>query len=80
MVQGLLNIIEEKNEVCEGCAFGKHHRQSFPKGVAQRVKKVLKVIHTDICEPISTPSQGNNKYFILFIDDFTRMTWVFFIK
>ena len=29
---------------------------------------------------MSTPSQGNNKYFVLFIDDFTRMNWVFFMK
>jgi hypothetical protein len=33
MVQGL-PIISEKNEVCEGCALGKHHRQPFSKGVA----------------------------------------------
>ena len=80
MVQGLPNAIEEKNEVCDGCALGKHHRQSFPKGVAWRAKKVLELVHTDICGPMSTPSQGNNKYFVLFIDDFTRMTWVFFMK
>ena len=80
MVQGLPNTIEEKNEVCDSCALGKHHRQSFPKGVAWRAKKVLELIHTDICGPMSTPSQGNNKYFVLFIDDFTRMTWVFFMK
>nr|CAN66871.1 hypothetical protein VITISV_021425 [Vitis vinifera] len=80
MVQGLPNTIEEKNEVCDGCALGKHHRQSFLKGVAWRAKKVLELIHTDICGPMSIPSQGNNKYFVLFIDDFTRMTWVFFMK
>ncbi|RVW33419.1 Retrovirus-related Pol polyprotein from transposon TNT 1-94 [Vitis vinifera] len=80
MVQGLPNTIEEKNEEYDGCALGKHHRQSFPKGVAWRAKKVLELVHTDICGPMSTPSQGNNKYFVLFIDDFTRMTWVFFMK
>ncbi|RVW99105.1 putative mitochondrial protein [Vitis vinifera] len=41
MVQGLPNAIEEKNEVCDGCALGKHHRQSFPKGVRLESKKVL---------------------------------------
>ncbi|KAL6327560.1 hypothetical protein AAG906_021850 [Vitis piasezkii] len=66
MVQGLPNTIEEKNEVCDGFAW--------------RAKKVLELIHTYICGPMSTPSQGNNKYFVLFIDDFTRMIWVFFMK
>ena len=28
---------------------------------------------------MSTPSHDNNKYFILFIDDSSRMTWVFFM-
>ena len=80
MVQGLPNTIEEKNEVCDGCALRKHHRQSFPKGVAWKANKVLELIHTDICGPMSTPSKGNNKQFVLFIDDFTRMNWVFFMK
>ena len=26
------------------------------------------------------PSHENNMYFILFIDDFSRMTWVYFLK
>ena len=26
------------------------------------------------------PSHENNRYFILFIDDFSRMTWVYFLK
>ena len=56
MVQGLPNTIEEKNEVCDGSALGKHHRQSFPKGVTWRAKKVLELMHTDICGPMSTPS------------------------
>ncbi|RVW40547.1 Retrovirus-related Pol polyprotein from transposon TNT 1-94 [Vitis vinifera] len=61
MVQRLPNTIEEKNEICEDCDLGKHHRQSFSKGVAWRAKKVLELIHTDICGPMSTPSHGNNK-------------------
>ena len=30
MVQGLPKI-EENDEVCEGCALGKHHRRPIPK-------------------------------------------------
>ena len=74
MVQGLPSHIEEKNEVCEGCALGKHHRQPFPKGVAWRAKEVLELVHTDLCGPMRTSTHGGNMYFILFTDDFTRMT------
>lgn len=79
MVHGLSKI-EEMQHVCEGCALGKHHRQPFPKGVAWRAKQPLELVHTDVCGPMSTISHGNNRYFILFIDDFTRMTWVYFLK
>ena len=40
----------------------------------------MELIHTDVCGPMRTPSHGNNRYFILFIDDFSRMTWVYFLK
>jgi transposase InsO family protein len=79
MVYGL-PIIEEKSGVCEGCMLGKHHRQPFPKGGAWRAKQVLELVHTDVCGPMNTLSHGKNRYFILFIDDFTRMTWVYFMR
>lgn len=72
--------IKDKHEVCERCALGKHHRKPFPKGVAWILKKPLELVHTDLCEPMQTPSHAQNIYFILFIDDFTRMTWVSFMR
>lgn len=79
MVYGLPRI-EEKSGVCEGCVFGKHHRKPFPKEGAWRAKQVLELVHTDVCGPTNTLSHGKNRYFILFIDDFTRMTWVYFMR
>ena len=80
MVVGLPSCIEDREGVCKGCALGKHHRQPFLKGVGWRAKKALELVHTDVCGPMSTLSHGKNRYFILYIDDFTRMTWVFFMK
>ena len=71
-----LPTIEDRDGTCEGCALGKHHRQSFPKGVAWRAKKVLEFVHTDVCGPMQTLSHTQNRYFILFIDDYSRMTWL----
>jgi hypothetical protein len=79
MVQGL-PIISEKNEVCEGCALGKHHRQPFSKEVEWKAKKMLELVHIDVCGPMQTPSHSQNRYFILFIDDYSRMTWVYFMR
>lgn len=79
MVYGL-PIIEEKSGVCEGCMLGKHYRQPFPKEGVWRAKQVLELVHTDVCGPMNTLSHGKNMYFILFTDDFTRMTWVYFMR
>ena len=38
------------------------------------------MVHTDICGPMRTPSLSGSKYFVLFIDDLTRMCWVWFLK
>jgi hypothetical protein len=57
MVQGF-PIISEKNEVCEGCAFKKYHRQLFSKEVAWRAKKILELVHIDVRGPMQTPSHS----------------------
>jgi hypothetical protein len=33
-----------------------------------------------LCGPISSPSFSGCKYFLTFIDDFSRCTWVYFLK
>nr|GEW90530.1 retrovirus-related Pol polyprotein from transposon TNT 1-94 [Tanacetum cinerariifolium] len=79
MVKGL-DHIDHPNQVCEGCLFGKHARSSFLKESTSRAKEPLQLIHTDLCGPISPPSHGKNIYFMLFIDDYSRKTWVYFLK
>ena len=79
MVKGL-PLISETIGVCEGCQFGKMSRKSFPTGQAWRASKKLELVHTDVCGPMRTSSLDNSKYFILFIDDYSRMTWVYFLK
>ncbi|KAL4362450.1 hypothetical protein GQ457_04G012430 [Hibiscus cannabinus] len=71
--------ISLSNDLCEPCKLGKQHRLPFPKEEVWRASEKLQLVHTDICGPHRTLSLGGNKYFILFIDDFTRMTWVYFM-
>ena len=79
MVDGLPEL-QSKMDLCEGCIMGKHHRIPFPKGKSWRARKRLELIHTDICGPMKTPSLGQQRYFIIFIDNFKRMTWIYFLK
>ncbi|KAM2065114.1 hypothetical protein EV1_027910 [Malus domestica] len=79
MVRGL-PCISHPDQVCEGCLLGKQFRKSFPKESTTRTQKPLELIHTDVCGPIKPSSWGKNNYFLLFIDDFSRKTWVYFLK
>ena len=40
----------------------------------------MQLVHTDIYRPLDPVSLGGNKYFITFIDDFSRKLWVYILK
>lgn len=79
MVHGLPQL-EEIDEVCEGCQFGKQHRGWFPKEHAWRATNPLELVHVDLYGPMQNDFLAGNKYFMLFIDDNTRMVWVYFLR
>src|SRR5579871_5570660 len=79
MVTGI-SVKEDSNiRICDHCLYRGQHR--IPSNYqASRAMKILKLIHTDICGPMKTTSIGNTKYFMLFIDDYSRMTAVYFLE
>ena len=66
-------------DLCEGCIYGKQARKSFPSGQSWRASKCLELVHVDLCGPMRTTSLGGSKYFLLFTDDYCRMSWVYFL-
>ncbi|KAI5327801.1 hypothetical protein L3X38_027197 [Prunus dulcis] len=78
MVLGLPDF-SEKEGVCEGCVYGKSHREPFENEKPWRAKNPLEFIHMDVCGLMQNESFGGNKYFITFIDDYSRMCWVYFL-
>ncbi|KAK3004468.1 hypothetical protein RJ639_018181 [Escallonia herrerae] len=79
MVKGLPSI-DQPDQLYEACLVEKQHRHSFPKESTSRAKVSLELIHTDVCGPIDLVSLGKNRYFLMFIDDYSRKTWVYFLK
>ena len=47
----------------------------FQKMTTHTTRKLL-VVHSDVCGPVKTPSFGKHVYFVTFIDDATRHTWM----
>ncbi len=80
MVDGM-NLKEVPlHHICEGCVKAKHQRTSFPKDGATRASQLLEIVHTDVCGPMKTTSHGGARYFLTFIDDFSRKTHVYLLK
>lgn len=79
MVHGLPDM-DYEGKFCEECVLGKHTRASFQKKAEYRAKEPLELIHTDICGPITPGSFSGKRYFISFIDDFSRKAWIYFLK
>jgi transposase InsO family protein len=65
---------------CRGCVEGKMHRKPFkPVGEIRSVQR-LQLVHSDVCGPMHTESLGGYKYFVTFIDDYSRCCSVYFLK
>ncbi|CAI7797457.1 unnamed protein product [Closterium sp. NIES-53] len=65
---------------CPDCMTGKLPRTSFPT-FTTRASAPLDLVHTDVCGPMQTPDREKvSKYFITFLDDFSRLSWVTLVK
>ena len=65
--------------VCKGCAEGKNTKNSFPKRNT-KTKGILELIHFDVSGPMPSTSLSGYVYYVSFIDDYSRKTWIYFLK
>ena len=78
MVEGMSNFSLDF-DLCEHCVYGKQNRASFPSG-AKRENTILELVHSDVFGPVSVPSLGKFVYYVSFVDDFSRNTWIYFLR
>ena len=45
-----------------------------------KAKEILDIIHSDVCGPMTATSLSGYVYYVSFIDDFSRKTWIYFLK
>jgi len=65
---------------CDGCVLGKGHRSPIPKKSLSRASQILELVHSDLNGPLDVPSLGGSRYFITFIDDFSKWTTVYMMR
>jgi hypothetical protein len=79
MVTGLPEIQVDHEGTCKGCAQGKNVKNLFPSN-DNKAKGVLDIVHSDVCGPMSATSLSEYVYYVSFIDDLSRRTWIYFLK
>jgi hypothetical protein len=78
-VRDMPKITKPTSTICKQCQHGKQSRVNF-KTKEYATSKPLELVHTDLCGPSRTKILQGESYFMLLIDDYTRMTWVSFLK
>ena len=79
MVIGLPMLHVDIDGVCKGFTLGKNTKGSCLKS-ENRSKGILDLIHSDLCGPTTVTSLGGYSYYVTFIDDHSRKTWIYFLK
>ena len=76
----LPDLKQVRLEFCEKCVYGKQKRVSFLKAGKQNKSEKLELVHTDVWGPVQVQSLSGSHYYVTFIDDATRKTWVYCIR
>jgi hypothetical protein len=77
MVEGMSNCTLDF-DLCEHFIYGKKNRVRFPSS-STRAKGILELIHSDVFGPVHVPSLCKSMYYVSFIDDLSRNTWIYFL-
>ena len=68
-----------KLEFCENCVMGKQRRLKFGTTI-YNTKGIIDYVHLDVWGPTKSASMGGRHYFVNFVDDFSRRTWLYVMK
>ena len=74
------NEIEAEFMMCKTCIENKMHDLPFNKNNRVKAKDILTIIHTHVCGSFKTTGLNGEKYFVSFIDDYSRIAKVYKIQ
>nr|GEY81558.1 hypothetical protein [Tanacetum cinerariifolium] len=80
LVRGLPKLKFEKDHLCSACAMGKSTKKSHKPESEYTNQEKLYLFHMDVCGPMRTESVNGKKYILIIVDDYSRFTWVKFLR
>ena len=69
-----------KKTICEACQIGKQTKASHHKVNVIATSRCLELLHIDLMGPTRTESLRGKRYIMVIVDDFSRYTWVEFLR
>jgi transposase InsO family protein len=79
-VVGLTDIYFEKDRPCSACIVGKQKEKLHPSVTTISTSRPLELLHMNLFGPSHYDSLGGKKYGLFIVDDYSRYTWVCFLK
>ena len=77
---GLLPSLEvEPISICESCLEGKMTKRPF-SAKGNRAGGLLELVHTDVCGPMNVKAREGYRYFVTFIDDYSRYGYTYLLR
>jgi hypothetical protein len=75
---GDLILSKPKDFDCDSCLPSKSI-DKVPKSLKDHMKVQFNVVHSDVHSTLAIQSLSGNKYFVIFINEFSRYTWIYFV-
>jgi hypothetical protein len=66
--------------VCKACTVGNQYAAKWGNHKERLETKLLKIVHSSVFGPMRITSVGGKKYFVIFVDDYSRKVWVYTMK
>ncbi|GJU92607.1 retrovirus-related pol polyprotein from transposon TNT 1-94 [Tanacetum coccineum] len=80
LVDGLPKFKYGKDHLCSACERGKSKKASHPPKLVPSDHSKLELLHMDLCGPMRVASINGKKYILVIVDEFSRYTWVYFLR
>jgi hypothetical protein len=79
-VKDLLRISKPQDSMCKPYQVGNLTRAQFKSKSSTSIEKLIQLVYLDLCGTSRQEGIGKENYFMLIIDDYSRITWVSFLK
>jgi hypothetical protein len=76
---GKLGHVTSQNIDCMPCQLAKQPALAFNKSDSISTSP-FDLVHSDIWGPSPNTTMGGSKYFVIFVDDYSRFTWIYLLK